>query len=154
MKLVYLAEMTDLRYQDETIEGWNPAVTAYNMEVTAVPDLDDFTADITGVSAVLTKSMEQNADGTYRIAISAVAGDLQAATCYIITATVVEPQGQLGDVDGDGIVGIGDITALIDYILSGDESGVVLANSDVDADGIVGIGDITALIDYILSGNF
>ena len=154
MELVYLAEMTDLRYQDETIDGWNPAVTAYNMEFTAVPDLDDFTADITGASAVLTKSMEQNADGTYRIAISAVAGDLQAATCYIITATVVEPQGLRGDVDGDDIVGIGDVTALIDYILSGDESDVVLGNSDVDEDGIVGIGDITALIDYVLSGNF
>lgn len=154
MELVYLADMTDLRYQGETINGWNPAVTAYNMEFTAVPDLDDFTADITGASAVLTKTMEQNADGTYRIAISAVAGDLQAATCYLITATVVEPQGMRGDVDGDGVIGIGDITTLIDYVLNGYAINIVLENSDVDQDGIISIGDITGLIDYILNGFF
>ena len=154
MQLVYLADMTDLRYQGETISGWNPAVTAYNMELTAVPNLDDFTADVTGASAVVTKSMEQNADGTYRIAISAVAGDLQAATCYIITATVVEPQGVLGDVDGDGVVGIADVTTLIDYILTGDQGSIIWDNSDVDGDNEISIADVTGLIDYILTGNF
>lgn len=154
MQLVYLANMTDLRYQGQTISGWNPAVTAYNMELTAVPNLDDFTADVTGASAVVTKSMEQNADGTYRIAISAVAGDLQAATCYIITATVVEPQGIVGDVDGDGVVGIADVTTLIDYILTGDQGSIIWDNSDVDGDNEISIADVTGLIDYILTGNF
>ena len=119
MELVYLAQMTDLRYQGETVNGWSPAVTAYSIETLGVPNLDDFTADVTGASAVVTKTMEQNADGTYRIAISAVAGDLQTATCYVITATATAPAVTLGDVDGDGNVGIADVTALIDYILSG-----------------------------------
>ena len=154
MELVYLAQMTDLRYQGETISGWNPAVTAYNMEFSAVPDLDDFTADITGASAVLTKTMEQNADGTYRIVISAVSGDLQTATAYIITATVVEPQVIRGDVDKDGVVGIGDVAALIDYLLSGNDSIISVQNADVDLDGGVGIGDVAALIDYLLKGHF
>jgi len=154
MELVYLAEMTDLRYQGETIEGWNPTVTAYAIETEGEPNLDDFTADVTGASAVVTKTMEQNADGTYRIAISAVAGDLQAAACYIITATVVEPQGMLGDVDGDGVIGIADVTALIDYILTGNETGIVLQNADVDGDSSINIADVTALIDYILTGSF
>ena len=154
MELVYLAEMTDLRYQGETIEGWNPTVTTYAIETEGEPNLDDFTADVTGASAVVTKTMEQNADGTYRIAISAVAGDLQAAACYIITATVVEPQGMLGDVDGDGVIGIADVTALIDYILTGNETGIVLQNADVDGDSSINIADVTALIDYILTGSF
>ena len=55
-----------------------------------------------------------------------------------------------GDVDGDGVVNIADVTALIDILLSG---GTVPANADVDGDGIVNIADVTALIDMLLSGN-
>ena len=152
IQLVYLAEMTDLRYQGVTISGWNPAVTTYAIETQGVPNLDDFTADVIGASAVVTKSMEQNADGTYRIAISVVAGDLQTATCYVITATATAPQILLGDVDGDGTISIADVTSLIDYILSGDASMILLENADMDEDGVIGIADVTAIIDYILSG--
>ena len=56
-----------------------------------------------------------------------------------------------GDVDGDGIVNITDVTTLIDYLLSGgtvNESG-----ADVDGDGIINITDITELIDKLLNGN-
>ena len=56
-----------------------------------------------------------------------------------------------GDVDMDGTVGIGDVTTLIDYILSGDPEGVDVVAADCDLDSNVGIGDVTALIDYILS---
>lgn len=55
-----------------------------------------------------------------------------------------------GDVDGDGVVNIADVTALIDILLSG---GTAPANADVDGDGIVNIADVTALIDMLLSGN-
>lgn len=55
-----------------------------------------------------------------------------------------------GDVDGDGVVNIADVTALIDILLSG---GTVPANADVDGDGVVNIADVTALIDMLLSGN-
>ena len=55
-----------------------------------------------------------------------------------------------GDVDGDGKVGIDDITALIDILLNGTTAP---ADADVDGDGKVGIDDITALIDYLLNGN-
>ncbi len=62
----------------------------------------------------------------------------------------VEPQVLLGDVNGDGEVGIKDVSALIDYLLSGDASGIVMANADVSADGEVGIKDVSALIDMLL----
>ena len=54
----------------------------------------------------------------------------------------------LGDVDGDGKIGIADVTELIDLILSG---GTAPAEADVDQNGTVGIGDVTELIDIILS---
>lgn len=152
MELVYLGNMTDLRYQGVTINGWNPAVTTYNMEMAAEPNLDDFTATIEGVSAVLTKSMEQNQDGSYRIAISVVSGDLQNATCYIINVTV-KSSFKKGDVNNDGKVDISDVTALIDYLLSGTETGVNISAADVDDSTNVNIADVTALIDMLLSGN-
>ena len=59
---------------------------------------------------------------------------------------------QHGDVDGDGNVGIADVTLLIDYVLTGNSTGVNLDVSNVDGDDIIGIADVTAIIDYILTG--
>ena len=56
-----------------------------------------------------------------------------------------------GDVDMDGTVGIADVTALIDYILSGDETNKDLVAADADLDGVLGIADVTTIIDYILT---
>ncbi len=56
-----------------------------------------------------------------------------------------------GDINGDGKVNIGDVTALINLLLSGDGevgNGVV----DVNADGALNISDVTALINHLLSG--
>ena len=154
MELVYLGNMTDLRYQGQTINGWDPAVTTYSMEIAGEPSLDDFTATIEGVSAVVTKSMEQNQDGSYRIAISVVSADLQNASCYIINATAPAAQVMRGDEDGNGYVSIDDVTALIDYLLSGNGSSINLLNADCDQSGNITIDDVTTLIDMLLSGNY
>jgi len=153
IQLVYLGAMTDLRYQGQTIADWNPAVTTYSIEVAGAPSLDDFTATIEGVSAVLTKSMEQTSDNTYRIAISVVSGDMQQAACYIITATVNDqPQVMRGDVNGNGEVDINDVTALIAFVLSGNDVGIVKPNANMNGDNNIDINDVTALIDLVLKG--
>jgi hypothetical protein len=54
-----------------------------------------------------------------------------------------------GDVDGDGVIGIDDITALIDHILNS-EATTVSPGADVDGDGIISIDDVTVLIDMLL----
>ena len=59
-----------------------------------------------------------------------------------------EPETQPGDVNGDGLVGIDDATALIDMLLSG----TTTPSADVNGDGIVSIDDETALIDYLIKG--
>ena len=56
-----------------------------------------------------------------------------------------------GDVNNDGEVNIGDVTALINYLLSGDASVVNLQAADCDQNGNILIGDVTALINYLLS---
>ena len=59
-----------------------------------------------------------------------------------------------GDVDGNGEVGIADVTALIHYLLTGDATGVNTAAADCDESGDVGIADVTTLISYLLTGNW
>ena len=58
---------------------------------------------------------------------------------------------ELGDVNHDHSVSIADVTALIDYLLGGD-NGACLICADVNGEGGVTIADVTALIDKLLSG--
>lgn len=57
----------------------------------------------------------------------------------------------VGDVNGDGEVSIGDVTALIDILLGTPADADTLIRCEVNGDGEVSIGDITALIDMLLS---
>ena len=59
-----------------------------------------------------------------------------------------------GDVNGDTGVNISDVTALIDYVLSGNASGIDLGAADVNQDGSINISDVTALIDHVLTGSW
>ena len=53
-----------------------------------------------------------------------------------------------GDVDGDGLVNISDVTVLIDLLLGGTTPP---SSADVDGDGSVNISDVTTLIDMLLA---
>jgi hypothetical protein len=61
-----------------------------------------------------------------------------------------EPEYIPGDVDDDGSVDINDVTALIDYLLSGGT--INMDAADLDGDNSVDINDVTALIDKLLAG--
>ena len=73
-----------------------------------------------------------------------------------ITMWKLTKQGGLlrGDVNEDSSVNIADVTSLIDYLLSGDATGINLDNADCNQDEGVNIADVTALIDYLLSGSW
>jgi len=51
-------------------------------------------------------------------------------------------------------VAIADVSALIDYLLTGETEGVNLDNANCNLDGEVGIADVSALIDYLLTGSW
>ena len=65
-----------------------------------------------------------------------------------------EPEFEVGDCDGDGKITIGDVTTLIDYLLSESASVSSEDAADCDGDGKITIGDVTTLIDYLLSGEW
>ncbi len=68
----------------------------------------------------------------------------------LVPEVPVEPEVLPGDVNGDGEVNIKDVSALIDYLLTGDTEGVNLANADMSQDHEVSIKDVSALIDFLL----
>jgi hypothetical protein len=58
-----------------------------------------------------------------------------------------------GDVNSDNIVNINDVTALIDYLLSGKASTINIEAADCDLDDDISINDVAALLDYLLKNN-
>ena len=59
---------------------------------------------------------------------------------------------QLGDANHDGYVTIGDVSALIDYLL-GNGNEICTTCADVNGDTNISIGDVTELIDILLSSS-
>jgi len=58
-----------------------------------------------------------------------------------------------GDVDHNGKLSIADVTTLINYLLSGDESEACIICADVNDDDRISIADVTDLINILLNGN-
>lgn len=93
------------------------------------------------------------AGGTYEYMVKAIYTDGdQSDWSNIRHVTIIgEPSGFLvGDVDGDHEVTVGDVSALIAYLLSGSNSDINREAADVDGDQEVTIGDVSTLISLLL----
>ena len=86
-------------------------------------------------------------EGSSWIKVNTADGKAFGDSCLVTVYT------NIGDVDGDGYVSISDVTALIDYLLTGNSESINKANADLDYNGSVSIADVTVLIDVLLSGN-
>ena len=76
--------------------------------------------------------------------------DLNQLT-FKIEAIQNQPSVLLGDVNDDGQLSVGDVTALIAYVLSGDSTGLNVANADVNQDSGITVADVTRLISMVLA---
>ena len=83
-----------------------------------------------------------------------VNGQARFTTIIVTLAGSEEPTFLRGDVNNNNEVTIADVTALIDYLLSGDATNINLDAADCNNKDGVTIADVTALIDYLLSGNW
>lgn len=85
-------------------------------------------------------------------------GAYQAADVWKNFLNIVEVdfpvEGVRGDVNGDGEVAIADVTALINYLLTGETAGINLVGADTNLDDEIGIADVTVLINYLLTGSW
>ncbi|MDO4512053.1 MAG: dockerin type I domain-containing protein [Bacteroidales bacterium] len=82
------------------------------------------------------------ASGEYTV--TAVAGGVESAA-----SNVVKLEAQvLGDVNGDGVVNVSDVTALVNKILG--DADYADEVCDINGDGVINVSDVTALINIIL----
>ena len=96
-------------------------------------------------------SMEENGDA-YKTPAGEYKLTVDLANMKLIIEKVTQDHGyELGDVNHDEAVNIGDVTALIDYLLGSGSVCEICAN--VNGDEGINIGDVTALIDKLLNNN-
>ena len=86
-----------------------------------------------------------SADNTFRYPDGAM--DINAFRAYIHANT------SLGDINGDGVVNVTDVTMLVNHILGINDESFVIENADVTRDGDITVTDVTALVNLILGGN-
>lgn len=59
-----------------------------------------------------------------------------------------------GDVNGDGVVGMDDLSKMINYLLTDDATNINLENADTNLSGGVNMDDLTTLINYLLTNTW
>ena len=110
---------------------------------------------ITGITDRFYTVKNLEAEGTFIYKVKTLFADGTESAWSNVELVTLFDNGHgydLGDVDHDGSVKITDVTALIDYLLSGDGDACTIC-ADVDGQDGINIADVTALIDLLLSGN-
>jgi len=115
--------------------NWNP-LPDRNWKANGKYDTSLYEVDITTGEA----NRLANIDDRYLFSLMWVDGELDLPTIIA------------GDVNLDNDVDVADVTAMIDYILNGDASGISLENAECDGQSGIDIADVTVLINYVLNG--
>ena len=112
---------------------------------------DDFTGSFTGDSY----SFNITGAGEYLVLAAAVINDVYSSLAGArITIEGQQTPAEHGDVDGNGVIGMDDLTALINYLVYGTTNGISMTGADVDGNGVIGMDDLTALINYLVYGQW
>ena len=105
ISLVYNAGVTDLRFQGQTLEGFDPETKQYNITLNApqaaparaaAVSTDDFAVDTDGQSAYVGARVD-TADNGYLANVAAVSADLQNINVY--TININEPTTAVSDIN-------------------------------------------------------
>ncbi len=88
-------------------------------------------------------------------AIAKMDGKLDSSESFLFFTLTdpIQPTYVTGDVDGDTKVTMDDLSALINYLLTGDDSGINMEGAGAcDGNDGVSMDDLSALINYLLTG--
>ena len=132
-------------------------VAVYSGEVDAPQQLrasetgDATKRTITGITDKFYTVTGLTEGGTFLYKVKALYEDgTESAWSNVEEVTLAGAAYEMGDVNMDGKLSIADVTALINYLLSGNGN---TDYADVNSDGKISIADVTALINILLSSN-
>jgi hypothetical protein len=103
-------------------------------------------------------------DNVQNIALQGFAGTLKTCSvCHGVTPTGAGPHGifagsccvgTTGDVNGDGIVNLADLSGAVLYLTGGPFTPPCLPEADINRSGSVNLADLSALVSYLTGGGF
>ena len=105
--------------------------------------------DPTTESAIYTEPITVGEGTTTIKAVAVKAGWYNSEVATAVYVIEIPSTALLGDVNGNGVVNISDVSVLIDYLLN-DTTPIVFENSDMNQDGEINISDVSILIDQLL----
>lgn len=140
------------RFYVYSVDVYNGDLTARAPRRAAVEEGDSTWRVVSGINGNQ-YTVRALAAGTYEYLVKAIYSDGTEGLWSNIEHVVITGDGEqplIGDVNRDGEVTIGDVTALIDYLLGAVAEDIDIDSADVNHDGEVTIGDVTDLIDILL----
>ncbi|MDD6132278.1 MAG: Ig-like domain-containing protein [Bacteroidales bacterium] len=108
---------------------------------------------------VITITLNVDADleeGEYPLILrNVIISDAQSNTYSVdyVKSTLTVSDYTPGDVNGDGSINIGDVTAVVSHIMGAETNVFIEKAADVTGDGSVNIGDLTGIVGMIIGGN-
>lgn len=143
--------------QDGVVGYYNTAIDWEDTPCEINADLNEITWNGTEIMDLLYTDDDVDEEGNiagYYMGVGFTSAWVNNKLTFNYALTLPEPAEtwQLGDVNHDGFVDVGDVTALISHILGNTPDVFYFeeANVDQDAEGAYDVGDVTALIAIIL----
>jgi hypothetical protein len=109
------------------------------------------------VADVIGASGGKSGSSNYRIPVNSgaepSAGGQSESVSYRLRAGYVQAtQVSRGDVNGDGIINVGDVVYLVNYLYKSGGEPVPVEAGDITCDGIINVGDVVYLVNYLYRG--
>ncbi|MBR6282751.1 MAG: SusF/SusE family outer membrane protein, partial [Muribaculaceae bacterium] len=128
----------------DNADDWN-AIAPYRFGAVSEGDFD-VTEEMLGIELSLTYENGQ----AYKIPTGKYELTLNLETMKLVI-TKNAPALKVGDVNGDGLVDVADVSMVIDVLLENILPSACAGNPDVNGDGTVDVDDVNALINIILA---
>lgn len=146
VELVYAAGIKSVSFKGQTLDLTAAQTAGINLAAGEEATAADFVVEKDGQDAKVTTLVEATESG-YEAVITVVSADLKTVDTCVVKLNKPATPALKGDVNGDGIVDVADVTVLIDKVLNSADTDQA---ADVNADGTVDVADVTALINIIL----
>ncbi len=141
------------RFYISNVEIYNGDLIAAPMLRNVVEEGDSTWRTVSGIPTEQ-YTVQALGEGLYKYMVKAVYLDGTESVWSNIKYVTLTGEGDdllIGDVNGDGEVNIGDVTAIINYILTNSGGSYInMDQADINHDGEVNVSDVTSLINLII----